>query len=507
VQRPVLEQSSPEEGWQEAAEEVLTKREYTKMIPRTFPSIFEDSKTKCVVFVLPSISGLQAWTDYIPVKGITTENTAVENTYANDGYIVMKTVDGTQKAWIDYIPVYEDASYTKPWSTDAGGYIPASGLFSIRGTLFGNDEPGAWYDPSDMTTLFQDAAGTTPVTAVEQPVGLMLDKSRGLVLGPELVPATYAGAVSGSWSIGATSITRNGSATGQASLSLGASPDTNKRYQLIFTVADLSGDTLGFRLGGGTAYNITTNGTYTFRIAPGGTSALTFIPWSGTAGQATITNISVRELPGNHAFQSVATTSRPVLSARYNLLTKTEQFDDTSTIGWTGNGSSISANQTIAPDGTLTADKLIEDSANSFKRRNANTSNRPSSAGSTTYTYSIYIKDDGEQWVALYLYDSGNSGPIFYANFDLTNLATGLTGRFQGTGTFVSAAITDAQSGWRRCSLTFTTGAGTGTLESSVFLLRSVGNVAPNTAFAPQTYTGDGTSGIYIWGAQLEQAT
>jgi hypothetical protein len=35
----------------------------------------------------------------------------------------------------------------------------------------------AWYDPSDLSTLFQDAAGTTPVTASGQPVGLMLDKS------------------------------------------------------------------------------------------------------------------------------------------------------------------------------------------------------------------------------------------------------------------------------------------------------------------------------------------
>ena len=25
---------------------------------------------------------------------------------------------------------------------------------------------GAWFDPSDMSTLYQDAAGTTPVTAV-----------------------------------------------------------------------------------------------------------------------------------------------------------------------------------------------------------------------------------------------------------------------------------------------------------------------------------------------------
>jgi len=44
-------------------------------------------------------------------------------------------------------------------------------------TLFAASEPGAWYDPSDMSTLFQDSAGTVPVTAVEQPVGLMLDKS------------------------------------------------------------------------------------------------------------------------------------------------------------------------------------------------------------------------------------------------------------------------------------------------------------------------------------------
>jgi hypothetical protein len=43
--------------------------------------------------------------------------------------------------------------------------------------MFSRGEPGAWYDPSDMSTLFQDSAGTTPVTAVEQPVGLMLDKS------------------------------------------------------------------------------------------------------------------------------------------------------------------------------------------------------------------------------------------------------------------------------------------------------------------------------------------
>lgn len=44
-------------------------------------------------------------------------------------------------------------------------------------SLFSSGEQGVWYDPSDFSTLFQDAAGTIPVTAVEQPVGKMLDKS------------------------------------------------------------------------------------------------------------------------------------------------------------------------------------------------------------------------------------------------------------------------------------------------------------------------------------------
>lgn len=44
-------------------------------------------------------------------------------------------------------------------------------------SMYQNGEQGAWYDPSDMSTLFQDSAGTVPVTAVEQPVGRILDKS------------------------------------------------------------------------------------------------------------------------------------------------------------------------------------------------------------------------------------------------------------------------------------------------------------------------------------------
>lgn len=44
-------------------------------------------------------------------------------------------------------------------------------------SLFDGGVVGAWYDPSDLTTLFQDSAGTVPVTANNDPVGMMRDKS------------------------------------------------------------------------------------------------------------------------------------------------------------------------------------------------------------------------------------------------------------------------------------------------------------------------------------------
>lgn len=53
----------------------------------------------------------------------------------------------------------------------------ASGAVPVFATMFQADEPGIWLDPSDLTTLFQDSAGTTPVTAAGQPVGRISDKS------------------------------------------------------------------------------------------------------------------------------------------------------------------------------------------------------------------------------------------------------------------------------------------------------------------------------------------
>lgn len=48
---------------------------------------------------------------------------------------------------------------------------------SLMRKLFSNGEQGFFYDPNDLSTMYQDAAGVVPVTGVGQPVGLILDKS------------------------------------------------------------------------------------------------------------------------------------------------------------------------------------------------------------------------------------------------------------------------------------------------------------------------------------------
>lgn len=65
--------------------------------------------------------------------------------------------------------------FEAPGATVIGGKKPSFNLEILK--LFSNGEQGFYYDPNDLSTMYQDAAGTTPVTAAGQPVGLMLDKS------------------------------------------------------------------------------------------------------------------------------------------------------------------------------------------------------------------------------------------------------------------------------------------------------------------------------------------
>ncbi len=61
------------------------------------------------------------------------------------------------------------------FGASGGGGTPS--LADQVQALFANGEQGVWYAPSDMSTMFQDAAGTVPVTAAGQSVGRILDKS------------------------------------------------------------------------------------------------------------------------------------------------------------------------------------------------------------------------------------------------------------------------------------------------------------------------------------------
>ena len=66
-------------------------------------------------------------------------------------------------------------AFWTPNATVIGG--GALSFEKLVAKLFANGEQGFFYDPNDLSTMFQDAAGTVPVTDVGQPVGLIRDKS------------------------------------------------------------------------------------------------------------------------------------------------------------------------------------------------------------------------------------------------------------------------------------------------------------------------------------------
>jgi hypothetical protein len=311
------------------------------MIPRTYPTTLNTTtgKRQMVVFFLSSISGLQRWKDYIPVAFASTFP-GKEGSYNNDGYIAIDNLTSTtgKTAWVDYVPVYLDAAATDVWKVDSDGFIPVgySGLGGIPYALFANGEQGAWYDPSDLTTLFQDAGGTTPVTAVEQPVSLMLDKSKNLTLGPELVTNGGPFVNTTGWlTVSATPLSVSGGvltgSTAAAADALiygawlgGGSGAQDKYFQITTTITAITGR-VRFKIFGSNVVGpwITTPGTYTIRLyqtIPNGNVGLN----TDQATTVSISSFSVRQILGNHAYTpSGATASRPVLSARYNLLNAT----------------------------------------------------------------------------------------------------------------------------------------------------------------------------------------
>ena len=226
--------------------------------------------------------------------------------------------------------------------------------------LFGTGVQGSWITSSAAAGApwYQDSVGTTQVTAVEQAVGFAVDRSLGGVLGPELVvngdfsSATGWTAEAG-WMITggqavATAIANNSSAVFQ----VGAIAAANKWYEITYQITSYTAGRLRVDFGGVSSVMATAVGVYRSRVFTTGTGALAVRGDSGPT-TAAIDNISVKLLDGNHAIQATA-PSRPVYGSRLNLLTKTEDFTD---VVWSGSGGRT-ANTTLAPNGSLTADTL-----------------------------------------------------------------------------------------------------------------------------------------------------
>lgn len=194
-----------------------------------------------------------------------------------------------------------------------------------RLSLFAASEPGFLYDPSDISTLFQDAAGTTPVTAAGQSVGLMLDKSRGLVLGPELV--TNGGFdTDTAWTLTATAPATVAITGGKLTLVSPAGEYVSARqtlvtpgklYQVTGSVTIRSGSVKFVVGGGSTEFIFTTSQSFSF-LAPAVSNNFFDIARVAPGGcDADFDNISVRELPGNHATQPTS-LSRPTYQVDSN---------------------------------------------------------------------------------------------------------------------------------------------------------------------------------------------
>ena len=167
-----------------------------------------------------------------------------------------------------------------------------------------------------------------------------------------------------------------------------------------------------------------------------------------------------------------------VTYAPNNLLTNSESFEAAS---WVKTEASIAANSTVSPNGTVDADTLVESTANAGH----NLRGTATLAATTAYTYSFYAKAAGRSNISVTRFNSAVV-PSFTHFFDLS------AGTASGGG-----AITNAGNGWYRCSGSVTTiGAGSGGFVINLL------DATLNT-----TYTGDGTSGVFLWGAQLEAVT
>ena len=162
---------------------------------------------------------------------------------------------------------------------------------------------------------------------------------------------------------------------------------------------------------------------------------------------------------------------------RTNLVTYSEDF---SNAAWTKSNSLITSNSVISPDGTLNADKLVENtSTGSHQVYDVLIT------ASGNFSNSIFVKAAERSKIRI---NSGSNS--FRVDFDLSNGT--VISEVGATGNIVSIS-----NGWYKCDISWNT-----VIVSAQYFLISLLDDS-----GTQSYQGDGTSGIYIWGAQLEQGS
>lgn len=174
--------------------------------------------------------------------------------------------------------------------------------------------------------------------------------------------------------------------------------------------------------------------------------------------------------------------------ARTNLLLRSEQIGGA---GWNLIDCTVSGNAIVAPDGTMTADKIVEGTGSGVKIP-FQTVNK--AAVVLTRTMSFYGKA-GERTQIRAAFANQNASSAAACDIDLVAGTAGVIG-YSGTAvTAASVSVTPVGNGWFRCTMTATFDAG-----------------VTGTAFYPSLvngsgvtiYAGDGTSGLYLWGVQVE---
>lgn len=240
--------------------------------------------------------------------------------YAPDGSYFVEVTDGTTGKG-----VYNSRGNLRIalFDENSRGIYAANGAINTNHfdpiSLFADNEVGVWYDPSDSQTLFKDINGSSTVTADGDPVNLMLDKSRGLVLGTEQVtqPLNISQFTNG----GSVTYTQDGSSilvtrtTGSVTSVLAVpTPNNGSRYRIRGVISKVSGTGINRIYMGrnSTIDGVSTiwcDNTFDVRVTPA-FSGVSLLLWCDDNTTIRIESLSIKELPGNHLVQATA-AARP----------------------------------------------------------------------------------------------------------------------------------------------------------------------------------------------------